>query len=88
MVSSYDKKIMEFDVREGYNALMCMFDDDELEEMRKELENEYGYDYSYITMKEAKECIIIDYVREWLMDNVRVMSLYGSSQLLDILCMD
>ena len=88
MVNSYEEKILKFDVRDGYNDLMCIFDEDEIEEMRKGLENEYGYDYSYLTMEVAKEEIIIDFVREWLVDNVRVMSLYECQQLLDILYMD
>ena len=88
MVNSYEEKILKFDVRDGYNALMCIFDEDEIEEMRKGLENEYGYDYSYTTMKEAKEDIIIDFVRAWIMDIVKEMSLYESKQLLDILYKD
>lgn len=69
---SYDEKIMEYDGN-SYNEFMAMFEAEEVEEMRRSLERNNGYDYSYLCEKEVPEAVIADYVRERLIDNVREM---------------
>jgi hypothetical protein len=84
MTNTYDEKIMNFDVNEGYEAFINMFDEDEIAEMNSYLEREYGYDYSWASEKDAKESIIIDYVKECLCENIRYISYKGTEQLFNI----
>ena len=69
---SYDEKIMEYDGN-NYNEFMAMFEEDEVEEMRKWLESNHGCDFSYLCQKEVAEAVIAEYVRERLIDNIREM---------------
>ena len=84
-MSSHDRKIIMFNVSEGNEAFYSLFNDDEVEEMEGWLNREFGYDYSYTTSKEARECVIIDYCREWLCDNVRNWRYAGTEELFNIL---
>ena len=71
-------------IAEGYEAFMKLFDENEIAEMRGWLERELDYDYSWATGNEANEGIIFDYVREWLIQNIRDNIISGSRQLFDI----
>ena len=85
MFNSYDEKIMNFDVNEGYDAFINLFNEEEIKEMRECLEE--SFDYSYVSEKELPEVIIIDYVREWLIQNIRGNTYDGTRKLFDILYM-
>lgn len=85
MTMSQNKKIMDFDVSLGYEAFVSIFNDEEIAEMDYYLRKEYDYDYSYLPEKEMKECIIIDYVKEWLIENIRDISYNGTEQLFNII---
>ena len=84
--NTYDEKIMSFDIDEGYEAFMKLFDEDEIAEMRRWLERECEctYDYSYTTDDEADTLAIADYVKEMLIMNIREDINSGSRQLLNI----
>ena len=83
--TTYDEKIMNFNTGKGYDAFYDMFDDDEIYEMRSWLEREYDYNYDWATEKEARDLVAIDYVKEWLCDNIRNMRYDGTEQLFDII---
>lgn len=86
MTTTHDDKIMNFDVANGYDAFMKLFNEDEIAEMRDWLEgDECGYDYSWATGDEANEGIVIDYVKEWLVQNIRNMTYSGTEQLFKII---
>lgn len=84
MTTTHDEKIMNFNIAEGYKAFMKLFDENEIAEMRGWLEDVLDYDYSWATGNEANEGIIIDYVREWLIQNIRDNIISGSRQLFNI----
>ena len=69
---SYDEKIMEYDGN-NYNEFTAMFEEDEVEEMRKWLERNHGYDFSYLCEKEVDGAVIVAYVKERLVDNIYEM---------------
>ncbi len=85
MTFSHDEKIMNFDVANGYEAFVSMFDGAEIAEMRDWLEDGFSYDYSWATGNEAESGIVIDYVKEWLCQNIRDMTYNGTEQLFKIL---
>lgn len=88
MTNSYDEKIMNFDVNEGYDAFVKLFNEEEIKEMRECLEESFEYcDYSSVSEKELPEVIIIDYVREWLIQNIRGNTYDGTRKLFNILYM-
>ena len=70
--NSYDEKIMKYEGNK-YNEFMTMFEKDEIEEMRYSLERNNGYDYSYLSEREDAESIVMEYVKERLIDNIREM---------------
>lgn len=80
MTTTYKEKIMNFDIANGYEAFINMFDEKDIDEMRSYIEREYGYDCSFYT----KEDTIVDYVKEWLCENVRNMRYDGTEQLFNI----
>ena len=84
MITTHDEKIMNFNIAEGYEAFMKLFNENEIAEMRGWLEDELDYDYSWATGNEANKGIIFDYVREWLIQNIRNMTYDGTQQLFKI----
>ena len=84
MIPTHDEKIMNFDIYEGHKAFMEMFDEDEIAEMRRWLERELGYDYSYNDDDEIDALVITDYVKEWLRQNIRDDIISGSRKLFNI----
>lgn len=82
--TTYDEKIKNFDIANGYEAFINMFNEDEIDEMRRYIEREYDYNYDWATEKEANEGIIVDYVKEWLCENIRYISYNGTEQLFNI----
>jgi hypothetical protein len=84
MTNTYDEKIMNFDIANGYEAFINMFDEDEIAEMYSWLEREFGYDYYWDSEKEAKEGIIVGYIQECLCENIRNMIYNGTEQLFNI----
>ena len=99
MINSYDEKIMNFDISEGFEAFINLFDEEEIKEMRAWLEEDddegYGYCYDFLDMpytdgtykteQEKNEYIVMDYVKEWLVQNIRGNTRDGSEQLFNIL---
>lgn len=84
-MKSHNKKIMDFDVSLGYEAFVSLFNDEEIAEMGYYLRKEYDYDYSELPEEEAKECIIIDYVKELLIENIRDITYAGTEKLFNII---
>lgn len=85
MTTTYDEKIMNFDIANGYEAFVKMFEDDEISDMRDWLEREFDMDFSWISEKELAECVAIEYVKEWLVQNIRNMTYSGTEQLFSII---
>ena len=82
--ATQDEKIMNFNTDQGYDAFVAMFDEAEIAEMSSWLNRECGYDYSWSTQKEANEGIVVDYVKEWLCQNIRNSVTDGTEQLFTI----
>lgn len=82
--NSYDKKIItwDYDNNNDYKGFMAQFTDDECKDMSDWLEREFDYDYSWAAFEDAKECIVIDYIKEMLIENIRTMTYYGTDKLL------
>ena len=80
MENSYDEKIMNYSGN-SYSEFMAMFEANEVEEMRKYLERNYGYCYEWMEVNELTESVVIDYIKEWLIVNIRDMTLCGTEQL-------
>ena len=80
MTNTHDEKIMNYK-SDSYRDFIGMFDADEVEEMRRYLEHNYGYDYSYACESEVAELVAVDYIREWLIDNIRNITISGTEQL-------
>lgn len=85
MTTTYDEKIMNFKTVEGYDLFINMFDNDEIDEMRRYLERVYGYNYPWAAEEEIKGLVAFDYVKEWLCDNIRNSIVDGTAQLFDII---
>lgn len=78
--NTHDEKIMNYG-GDCYKDLVAEFTSEEVAEMRHYLEKEYDYDYSYLDSSEMAECIVIDYIREWLIENIRQFTINGTEQL-------
>ena len=82
-MSSHDRKIIKFDVSEGYEAFYSLFNDDEVEEMREAIKEER--DYTDSSLEEVKDLIVLDYCRLWLIDNIRELRYAGTEELFNII---
>ena len=86
MTNAHDGKIINFDVANGFDAFIKLFTDDEVAEMRSWLEDdEIGYNYSWGSLEDTRDGIIVDYVKEWLCQNIRNLTYNGTEQLFKIL---
>ena len=85
--NTYDEKIMNFS-GECYGDLVAGFTADEVAEMEHYLAHEYGWDFSYLEESERAECIVIEYVREWLIEQIRNYTIYGTEHLFRLVYMN
>lgn len=81
-MSSIEKKIISFNIEDGYEAFMNLFNEEEVELMKQSLSN---YDYSDYSEEEVTGAVIVDYVKEWCITNILEGTIYGTKKLLDII---
>ena len=81
--NSYEEKIMNYKGSD-YLELVAEFDETEIEEMRKELERSYDYDFSYAIENEVAELVVVEFIKEWLLDNIREQVIYGTEHLMKL----
>lgn len=78
--NTYDEKIMNY-TGNNYNEFIALFDNDEVEEMRKYLERTFNEDFSYATEKEVAELVAVAYLKELLIENIRNHTYSGTEHL-------
>lgn len=79
--NTYDKKIMEFDISKGYEAFIELFTEEEKENIKQYIVNHCSYDEDSIDYEGS----IIEYVKDWLIENINNLSYNGTEQLYKIL---
>ena len=71
MTTTHDEKIMNFDIAEGYEAFMAMFNEDEIADMRRwlELYRDWLFDDAN-NEQELRDGVVFAYIKEWLCENI------------------
>lgn len=78
--NTYDEKIMSYD-GDSIKELSESFEPNEVEEMKRYLERNYGYDLSYPSEEKEAERVTACYIQEWLIENIRNLFYVGTDQL-------
>lgn len=78
--NTYDAKIMSYK-GDSIMELSESFEPNEVEEMKRYLKRNYGYDLSYLFKEEEAECVTTYYIQEWLIENIRNITYSGTDQL-------
>lgn len=85
MTTTHDEKIMNFDVAEGYEAFMKLFNEDEIAEMRRWLEHDCNWLFDDANNEqELKDGVVFAYVKEWLCENIHNRIIDGTEKLFKI----
>ena len=79
-MNSYDDVIANYKGND-YEEFMTLFDEYDVAEMIDYL---VDYDYSYLPVKEVKEAVIADYVKELLCECINDRVVYGTANMLRI----
>jgi hypothetical protein len=86
MTTTYDEKIMKFDITEGYDAFMKLFNEAEIAEMRRWLEHDHDWLFDDANNEqELRDGVVFAYVKEWLCENIRNEDIDGTEQLFNII---
>lgn len=85
MTTTHDEKIMKFNINNGFNEFVAMFDEKEIAEMRWWLERYHDWLFDDANNEqELRDGVVSAYVKEWLCENIHNGTIDGTNHLFNL----